>query len=195
MGTQIRGGRADSSHVVSTQRPGPGGVSATVLVDLAPIRRDTVRVTIVDTLRIRVVDTLRLTRFDTLFVDRVVQDTVFVDRVRTVSDTTRDTVFIERVSGDTSAGNSAGSNDCIPLFVVGLATLGGLGLGGLGASRILPRLRPPPSTRPGGSSPPADNAVPERDPKSLDVSAFDPVVIDEAVWVTHGTAHTRERES
>jgi hypothetical protein len=79
---------------------------------------------------------------------------------------------------------SSGRGVSIPVAAV--IAVGALGLGVLGGLGSAALRRPPlPSPEP---KPMSETARPQKqpDPHRLDVAAFEPMIIDEAVWVTHG---------
>ncbi len=101
-------------------------------------------------------------------------DTVLVSRVDTVRVLRTDTL---EVAGPVRA-------EGVPVYVVGLATLGGLGLGGLAAAGLLARPGGPGRRGPDRGRGDPDEPGPEPDRRDLD--AFVPVVVDEAILASAG---------
>jgi len=213
--SRVANGPADNTTVVVVQEPGPGPIDPRMPVALsvrpAPpgepeyiTEVDTVSIEHVDTMLITEVDTLFITEVDTVYVPEV--DTVYVPEVDTIYvdlgqdsvmlDTralARDTVYLERA--DTVEVevpvDDGGGGGLSPLAAAGLAALAGLGLGGLGGAALLRKPRPPLPAGPAKARA-ASGAEGPPDPDGWHVGEVDPVVIDEAVWVTHGSVGTRE---
>jgi hypothetical protein len=100
--------------------------------------------------------------------------------------TTLDTVTVSSV--DTIRSAAGGENGRVPLYVVGLASLGGLALGGL-AVRGLSGLGPPRPPAPTAAQPSHPDPDPVgRDREGLDLEAIEPLLVDEAIRVTAGRA-------
>ena len=103
----------------------------------------------------------------------------------TVLLTTTDTVVVARV--DTVRAADESESGQVPVYLVALASVAGLALGGLGVHRLAggPRRPRPPASEAAPPSP-GDAEPPGEGRRGLNLDAFEPLLVDEAIRVTAG---------